>query len=142
MAMEIRPADRRWAMATTYRPAAHKGKQADQCFTPPCRSGSPRQPVGWPTFVIETGLSESLPRLREDARWWFNNSPTKTAGRQALRPAVRPFRPAATNKLLSLSSLQNQSPMTEHDNGHLMGHGSIPQRDKRGSWCEEVTCPD
>ncbi|OJJ31599.1 hypothetical protein ASPWEDRAFT_176664 [Aspergillus wentii DTO 134E9] len=29
---------------------------------------------GWPTLVIETGISESLPRLRNDANWWFNNS--------------------------------------------------------------------
>jgi hypothetical protein len=28
----------------------------------------------WPTVVIETGVSESLPRLRQDARWWFGAS--------------------------------------------------------------------
>jgi hypothetical protein len=61
-------------MATTYKPTASKGKQADQCFTPPCRRASPEQPVSWPTFVIETGVLDSLPRLREDTRWWFNNS--------------------------------------------------------------------
>jgi hypothetical protein len=74
MAMGIRSVDRRWAMSTTYKPTASKGKQADQCFIPPGRCASPGQPVGWPTFVIETGVSESLPRLREDAKWWFNNS--------------------------------------------------------------------
>jgi hypothetical protein len=74
MAMGIRWFDRRWAMSTTYKPTASKGKQPDQCFIPPGRCASPGQPVGWPTFVIETGVSESLPRLREDARWWFNNS--------------------------------------------------------------------
>jgi hypothetical protein len=74
MAMGIQSDDREWAMATTYKPTASKGKQPDQCFTPPCRRASPGQPVGWPTLVIETGVSESLPRLREDARWWFNNS--------------------------------------------------------------------
>lgn len=74
MAMGIRSVDRRWAMSTTYKTTASKGKQADQCFTPPGRCASPGVPVGWPTFVIETGVSESLPRLREDARWWFNNS--------------------------------------------------------------------
>ncbi|KAJ5123223.1 hypothetical protein N7448_009320 [Penicillium atrosanguineum] len=74
LAMGIRSVDRKWAMTTTYKPTASKGKQADQCFIPPCRRASPGQPVGWPTFVIETGVSESLPRLREDAQWWFNNS--------------------------------------------------------------------
>ncbi|KAJ5682071.1 uncharacterized protein N7477_002011 [Penicillium maclennaniae] len=74
IAMGIPLVDRQWAMSTTYKPTASKGKQADQYFTPPCRSASPGQPIGWPTFVIETGVSESLPRLREDAKWWFNNS--------------------------------------------------------------------
>ncbi|KAE8423842.1 hypothetical protein BDV36DRAFT_289939 [Aspergillus pseudocaelatus] len=27
-----------------------------------------------PTLIIETGVSESLPKLQEDAKWWFNNS--------------------------------------------------------------------
>lgn len=46
-----------------------KGKQPDDSFLP-----LTRQPDGWPTLVIESGLPESLPRLREDARWWFENS--------------------------------------------------------------------
>ncbi|GES58586.1 hypothetical protein ATEIFO6365_0004073700 [Aspergillus terreus] len=29
---------------------------------------------GWPHFVIEAGVSESMPRLRADAAWWFSNS--------------------------------------------------------------------
>ncbi|KAN0077788.1 hypothetical protein V8E54_006092 [Elaphomyces granulatus] len=28
----------------------------------------------WPTFVIEAGVLEMLPRLRVDAQWWFSNS--------------------------------------------------------------------
>lgn len=28
----------------------------------------------WPVFVIESGVSESLARLRADARWWIENS--------------------------------------------------------------------
>jgi hypothetical protein len=28
----------------------------------------------WPCFVIETGVSESMPRLRSDARWWIEHS--------------------------------------------------------------------
>jgi len=30
--------------------------------------------LDWPTLVLEVGLSESLPRLRNDARWWLSNS--------------------------------------------------------------------
>jgi hypothetical protein len=29
---------------------------------------------GWQSFVIETGVSESLKKLRQDAIWWFQNS--------------------------------------------------------------------
>ncbi|KAJ5948562.1 hypothetical protein N7454_001869 [Penicillium verhagenii] len=63
-----------WASTTTYKPTANKGKQADQAFIPPRRLPVPGQRHGWPTLVIETGVSESLPRLREDARWWLENS--------------------------------------------------------------------
>jgi hypothetical protein len=31
----------------------------------------------WPTLVIEAGMSESLPRLRTDARWWIEHSAGK-----------------------------------------------------------------
>lgn len=64
-----------WGTSTTHPgQSGDKGKQADQCLSP-----LPRQPVngqvtGWPTLVIETGVSESLPRLRQDAAWWFRNS--------------------------------------------------------------------
>lgn len=60
---------------TTYKAAAGganskvKGKQPDDSFLP-----LTRQPNGWPTLVIESGIPESLPRLREDAKWWFENS--------------------------------------------------------------------
>lgn len=33
---------------------------------------------GWPTFVLETGVSELLPHLRQDASWWFANSRRQT----------------------------------------------------------------
>lgn len=32
------------------------------------------QVTRWPTLAIETGVSESLPRLHQDAAWWFRNS--------------------------------------------------------------------
>ncbi|KAJ5185740.1 hypothetical protein N7491_006392 [Penicillium cf. griseofulvum] len=66
---------RKWVVNTTYKPTANKGKEADQGFLPPSRlpptTGSP---PGWPTLTIETGLSESLSQLRQDARWWLSNS--------------------------------------------------------------------
>ncbi|KAI2791265.1 hypothetical protein POX_c04122 [Penicillium oxalicum] len=65
-----------WAATSTYKPTPAKGKQGDQTFIPPSRWPSAQQTAdwGWPTFVLETGVSESLPRLREDARWWFADS--------------------------------------------------------------------
>ncbi|CAG8892280.1 unnamed protein product [Penicillium egyptiacum] len=60
-----------WFGATTYRFSAGKGKQGDDVFVPPSRC---LLTVGWPTLVIETGFSESLPRLRQDAFKWFADS--------------------------------------------------------------------
>ena len=40
------------------------------------------QPDGWPTLVVET-VSESLNCLRQDARWWFENSELPRAGTKA-----------------------------------------------------------
>jgi hypothetical protein len=65
-----------WGANKTHRPsmAANKGKEADDCFIPPTRHATRNQPTGWPSLVIEAGVSESLTRLRYDARWWFENS--------------------------------------------------------------------
>lgn len=64
-----------FGVATTHQPTVgNKGKQPDQCFWPPSRQPGPGQRHGWPTLVIETGVTESLQRLRDDAYWWFNNS--------------------------------------------------------------------
>lgn len=65
-----------WASTTTYRTrTSNKGKQPDDCFLPWSRQPhGPQQPLNWPTLVIESGVSESLPKLREDTRWWFENS--------------------------------------------------------------------
>jgi hypothetical protein len=46
-------------------------KEGDTSFKP--RSLRPQQ-NGWPTIVIEAGLSESRNRLRTDAAWWLTNS--------------------------------------------------------------------
>lgn len=61
----------RSAATSTYKPTPTKGKQGDQAFIPPSQCPSPQRPAGWPTFVIETGVSESLSRLRGDAKWWL-----------------------------------------------------------------------
>lgn len=64
-----------WASTITYRATTNNmGKQPDDCFLPLSRQPSSQQPLNWPTLVIETGVSESLPKFREDARWWFENS--------------------------------------------------------------------
>ena len=46
-------------------------KEGDTAYKPlPAR----RRDEDWPTIVFESGLSESLRRLRVDARWWLENS--------------------------------------------------------------------
>jgi hypothetical protein len=44
-------------------------KERDSAFLP-----VPVRRLGWPTLIIEAGLSESLRRLRIDAKWWLENS--------------------------------------------------------------------
>ena len=46
------------------------GKEADTSIKPMSRCFLD----DWPTVVFECGLSESLERLRVDARWWLENS--------------------------------------------------------------------
>src|SRR5277367_3556778 len=64
----------RWELfnigAETYKPAL-MSKEGDSAFKP----GSIRPlDTDWPTIVIESGWSESLTKLREDARRWLENS--------------------------------------------------------------------
>ncbi|WEW59049.1 hypothetical protein PRK78_004517 [Emydomyces testavorans] len=52
------------------------GSQRDKC---PDRSYRPvnlppNRSTHWPTLVVETGYSESGPKLSEDAAWWLNES--------------------------------------------------------------------
>ncbi|KAI9931503.1 hypothetical protein ASPWEDRAFT_169653 [Aspergillus wentii DTO 134E9] len=65
--------DIQWAGNTTFQPTSSEGKQPDNCFLPPSRQGYGGQP-GWPTMVLEAAVSESLPQLREEVKWWFENS--------------------------------------------------------------------
>ena len=75
LAMGVPKLQMSWGVTTTH-PGTYsrKGKQPDQCFWPATRQPTGDQLRGWPTLVIETGVSESLPKLREDAMWWFQNS--------------------------------------------------------------------
>ncbi|KAJ5327668.1 hypothetical protein N7452_008058 [Penicillium brevicompactum] len=61
----------RWGANTAHEPTAHNGKQPDEAFFPPSRWAPVSQTWSCPTLIIETGVPQSLSRLREDAKWWF-----------------------------------------------------------------------
>lgn len=63
--------DAEWVGTTTYKPNVTKGKQPDNAFVPPSRCTPLLSSIGWPTLVIETGVSESLSQLRADAANWL-----------------------------------------------------------------------
>ena len=64
----------RWELfnlgATKYK-TPHMSKEGDSSFKP--RSMRPLK-TDWPTIVIQSGWSESLTKLRQDARRWLENS--------------------------------------------------------------------
>ena len=65
----------------------NSSKEADSAYKPlPIRSGE----SDWPTIVFESGLSESLGRLRTDAEWWLIESggQVKIAVLISIRPAL------------------------------------------------------
>ncbi|KAJ5889014.1 hypothetical protein N7495_009055 [Penicillium taxi] len=76
--MGIDPIQYDWIGTGTYKPTPNKGKQPDNGLVPESRRGGNMNESGWPTFVIETGMSESLSQLERDAVWWFNNSGGET----------------------------------------------------------------
>lgn len=53
--------------------ASNKLKHPDDCFYPGSRKVRNGDIVAWPTFVVEADVSESVPRLHQDATWWFAN---------------------------------------------------------------------
>jgi hypothetical protein len=75
--MGVHWTDRRWIGTTTYKPA-NKGKQGDQGFTPPTRQVVQGETRGWPTLVLEVGVSASMAKLRSCAKFWLNNSNGQT----------------------------------------------------------------
>ena len=46
-------------------------KEADTAFKPFTHRPNP---ADWPTIVFEAGVSQSLPQLKNSARWWLSNS--------------------------------------------------------------------
>ncbi|KAE8383165.1 hypothetical protein BDV26DRAFT_277609 [Aspergillus bertholletiae] len=57
--------------ATRYTGPTASNKEADASWKNPTLR--PKH-VDWPMLVIEVGVSESMPRLRNDAAWWISNS--------------------------------------------------------------------
>jgi len=49
-------------------------KEADSAFRP---DSTRPDNEDWPTLAIESGVSEKLPRLRVDAKWWLSSSSGK-----------------------------------------------------------------
>ena len=67
--------DCQWGSTTLHeKTVSSRSKMPDECLYPPSRRPEHGQLRPWPSFVIETGVFESLPRLRMDATWWFANS--------------------------------------------------------------------
>ena len=54
--------------ATTFPGGGGSSAEGDSSYMPPARL---RDPDGWPTLVIETGVSQSLASLHTKMRWWF-----------------------------------------------------------------------
>jgi hypothetical protein len=52
-------------------------KEGDTAFFPG-RAPNVGAPIPWPSLVLEVGISESVPQLRTDARWWHSNSNHQT----------------------------------------------------------------
>lgn len=73
LAMGVHRNEGAWGMSATHR-GTSAGKQPDHQFLPEPRWPRNCQLHGWPTLVIETGFTESLQRVRQDAKWWFSNS--------------------------------------------------------------------
>ena len=56
--------------ATKYR-GTSTSKEPDSCWRP--LAVRPNR-LDWPTFIFEVGVSETLRKLRMDARWWLTHS--------------------------------------------------------------------
>jgi hypothetical protein len=65
------PEDEFWSVGAGRLKGRSVSKEGDMAWKP-----APLRPNenDFPTLVIEAGVSESLPKLRADARWWLSNS--------------------------------------------------------------------
>ena len=95
--------------ATTFK-TPRVSKEGDTAFKP--RSIRARK-ADWPTIVIESGWSESLTRLRQDARGWLENSRGKvkivlliSIGRRARTIIIEKWenRPVSANRAATRSN--------------------------------------
>ncbi|PKX95322.1 uncharacterized protein P174DRAFT_449770 [Aspergillus novofumigatus IBT 16806] len=50
------------------------GAKGDQAFNPPSRQVAQGETRRWPTLVLEVGVSESMAKLRSNAKFWLDNS--------------------------------------------------------------------
>ena len=64
------PEDCLYPLGTTRFYGRRSSKEPDSAYKPLSRNLE----TDWPTIVFESGLSESLTRLRHDAQWWLTNS--------------------------------------------------------------------
>ena len=71
VAMQIRVEEFTAIGSTRYRGQTASSKESDSGW----KNLRVRSNTGdWPSLIIEAGMSESLPRLRSDARWWLEHS--------------------------------------------------------------------
>ena len=56
--------------STTFTNTNGSNKEADASFVPKTRSDDE-----WPGLVVEVGYSQSLPSLRQNAKWWLESRP-------------------------------------------------------------------
>jgi hypothetical protein len=86
---------------TTYH-ASGSSKEGDSTYKPKwCRAGK----GNWPTLIFEAGLSESLAKLRTDAKWWLDNS-----GGEVKIVIIISIRPAQKSLWIEKWCLQPRTP--------------------------------
>ncbi|KAJ5634494.1 hypothetical protein N7528_002336, partial [Penicillium herquei] len=101
-----------WMRTTHYKASATKGKQPDDALVPYSRCGPGNiNQYGWPTLVIKTGLAETLPQLRNDARHWLEMSNASTCrGPSPFNRTIHHI----TDPTSSQYTLIQQTPTSQH----------------------------
>lgn len=111
--------------------ASNRSKMPDECLYPPTRRPEHNQPRHWPTFVIETGVSESLPRLRTDAAWWSSNSCGEV--RIVLLVSIRKATREAALERWQLAPIGTQTPLSSATVAKLREENAPPPLAKQAS---------